>query len=314
MHVMDAGDLEIERRLDSFARARLTPDPQAAARIRARVMREARLQFEAARIAAHVMPAVTRARRRSVTRRLVMPFLAAAVWLGIAVGSISAAQAGGPLYPARMWIERATLPSGLEARAAAELEHLDARLAEAMAAAAHDDAGAVAAALAAYRATADDVLVAASASGNADLEALVAAALDHHRVVLGAVADRLADQGNATAAGAVETAIQRAIEHNETVIERLEAAQGGGAGSTGGGAAPAAGAGGASGGGAAAPGGATSGGGAAGSGGGGSGAGSGNEPGSGGTDDPGSRPERTPRPTPVRPDEPAATPRGGPDR
>lgn len=291
MHVMDAGDLEIERRLDSFARARLTPDPQATARIRARVMREARLQFEAARIAAHVMPAVSRAQRRSLTRRLVMPFLAAALWLGIAVGSISAAQAGGPLYPARMWIESATLPSGLGARTAAELEHLDARLAEAMAAAADGDAGAVAAALAAYRAIADDALASASASGDADLEALVAAALDHHRVVLGAVAERLADQGNAMAAGAVETSIQRAIEHNETVIERLEAPLGGGAGSTGGGAAPAGGSGGAS-----SPGG--------------TGAGSGPV----GAEDPGSKPERTPRPTPVKPDKPDATPRGGPDR
>lgn len=288
MHVMDAGDLEIERRLDSFARARLTPDPQAAARIRARVMREARLQFEAARIAAHVMPAVTRAQHRSLTRRLVTPLLAAAVWLGIAVGSISAAQAGGPLYPARMWIESATLPSGLEARTAAELEHLDARLAEAMSAAAHGDAGAVAAALAVYRAIADDALASASASGDADLEALVAAALDHHRVVLGAVAERLADQGNATAAGAVETSFQRAIEHNETVIERLEAALSGGAGSTGGGA-PTGGSVGAT-----SPGGTGA--------------------GSGGGADPGTRPERTPHPTPVKPDKPDATPRGGPDR
>lgn len=286
VQVMDAGDLEIERRLDSFARARLTPDPRATARIRARVMREARLQFEAARIAAHVVPAVSRARRRPTTRRLVMPFLAAAIWLGIAVGSISAAQAGGPLYPARMWIEGAMLPSGVEARTAVELQHLDARLAEAIAAAAQGDAGAVAAALAAYREIADRASASASASGDGELEALVAAALEHHRVVLGAVADRLADLGNATAADAVETSIQRAIEQNGSVIERLEAAQGGGRGSTGGGSAQPRGAGEST-----SPGGA----------------------GYGADVDPDTRPQRTSPPSPVKPDKPDATPRG-PDR
>ena len=110
MQAIDAGDLELERRFDSFARARLSPDPRATARIRARVMREARLHQEAARIALHMAPTVAASHRQAV-RRLAMPFLAAAVWLSIAVGSIAAAQAGGPLYPTRLWIEAATLPS-----------------------------------------------------------------------------------------------------------------------------------------------------------------------------------------------------------
>ena len=98
MYVMDAGEIELERRFDAFARARLSPDPAATARIRARVMREARLHHDAARIALHMAPAIE-ARHRSSVRRLGVPLLAATVWLGIAAGSIAAAQAGGPLYP-----------------------------------------------------------------------------------------------------------------------------------------------------------------------------------------------------------------------
>jgi len=93
MQAIDAGDLELERRFESYARARLSPDPGATARIRARVMREARLQHEAARIVAHMAP-VTMLTRRSVVRRVAMPLLAAVVWLGIAVGTIAAAHAG----------------------------------------------------------------------------------------------------------------------------------------------------------------------------------------------------------------------------
>src|SRR6266700_7107118 len=106
MQAMDAGDLELERRLDSYARSRLSPDPSSIARVRARIMREARLQHDAARIAAQIAP-MTSASWGPWGRRLVMPFLAATVWLGIAVRSISAAQPGGPLYPTRLWIENA---------------------------------------------------------------------------------------------------------------------------------------------------------------------------------------------------------------
>src|SRR5882757_3521322 len=102
MQAIEVWDREIERRLDAYAHARLSPDPSATARARSRIMREARLQFEAARIAAHAAPAIAIVHRRSPVRRLAMPLLAASVWLGIAVGSISAAQAGGPLYPTRM--------------------------------------------------------------------------------------------------------------------------------------------------------------------------------------------------------------------
>lgn len=220
MQAMDSGDLELERRLDSYARSRLSPDPQSTARVRARVMREARLQYDAARIAAHVTPAIAAA-HRSWGRRLAMPLLAASVWLGIAVGSISAAQPGGPLYPTRLWIETSVLPASGPQRAQAELNRLDARLGEAVSAAARGDRGAVSAALDAYGQIADDAL--AASLGDQDLEARVSAALDTHRAVLTAVAAGMTDKGNATAAAAIEASIERAIDHNAAVIDRLGA-------------------------------------------------------------------------------------------
>lgn len=218
MQAIDAGDLELERRFDSFARARLSPDPRATARIRARVMREARLHQEAARIAMHMAPTVAASQRLAV-RRLAMPFLAAAVWLGIAVGSIAAAQAGGPLYPTRLWIEAAALPTSAAARIDADLQRMDARLAEALSAAASGDRGAVFAALDAYGQIAEDANV--TSGSDAALLARVEEALSQHQAVLTAVAARLADKGNDTAADAIELNIQRVIEHNAAVLRTL---------------------------------------------------------------------------------------------
>src|SRR4051812_2346234 len=175
MQAIEVREYEIERRLDAYARARLSPDPQATARARSRVMREARLQFEAARIAVHMAPTLA-ARDRRIVRRVAMPLVAASLWLGIAVGSISAAQAGGPLYPTRIWIETATLPAAGLARASAELDRLEARMFEAAAAASRGDAQAVQAALEAYAQISDETV--AGASGDPAAEALVSAALD----------------------------------------------------------------------------------------------------------------------------------------
>ena len=233
MQAIEAGT-ELERRLALYARARLSPDPAATARTKARVMREARLSFEAARIAVHVAPALA-ASRASVRRRMVMPFLAAAVWLGIAVGTISAAQPGGPLYPSRMWIETAALPTAPAARTVAELDRLDARLAEALAGAARGDRAAVSASLEAYNQIAEETT--AMSGGNAELDALIAEALDQHQAVLTAVAARLADKGNTTASEAIERNIERAIQRNAAVMDVLDhdpANPQGGTGGTGG--------------------------------------------------------------------------------
>jgi hypothetical protein len=232
MQAIEVRDREIEFRLEAFARARLSPDPQAIARSRARIMREARLRIDGTGAAARSTPTIVGIPRRSLVRRVAMPLLAASVWLVIAVGTISAAQPGGPLYGTRMWVETLTMPGGGAARAAAELDRLEARLDEAMAAAVRGDAGAVQAALDAYRRIADETI--AGANGDEALEALIAAALDQHEVVLTAVADQLALQGNAVAAAAIEASVQRAIVHNQAVIDRMDDndASGAGGGST----------------------------------------------------------------------------------
>jgi hypothetical protein len=273
MQATDAGTIELGHRLDAYARARLSPDPRATARGRARVMREARLSFEAARIAVHVVPAMA-ASGRSMRRRVVMPFLAATLWLAFAVGTMAASQAGGPLYPSRMWIENATLPSGANARTVADLNRLDARLAEALSGAASANRGAVAASLDAYYLIADDAI--AESAGDSLLQAMVAEALNQHQTVLTAIAARLADKGNLTASEAIERNIQRAIDHNAAVIQGIgsrgtpQGGAGGGASGTGGAGSGGAGTGGAGSGGAGA-GGAGTGGGAAGAGAGGAG-------------------------------------------
>src|SRR4029078_12750829 len=55
MQAIEAGN-ELERLLALYARARLSPDPSSTAQTRARVMREARLSFDAGRIPGHVAP------------------------------------------------------------------------------------------------------------------------------------------------------------------------------------------------------------------------------------------------------------------
>jgi len=235
MQAMEVQDREIEFRLEAYARARLSPDPQAIVRSRARIMREARLQFEAAQIAARPAPPAVARPRRPLFGRVALSLLAASVWLGVAVGSIFAAQPGGPLFPARMWVESATLPSDATARTNVELGRLQARLDEALSGAVRGDASAVAAALAAYSQIADEMM--AATNGDATIEALVAAALDHHRATLTAVATTLSDKGNDTAAAAVEATIERTIDHNQAVIDRIDdqPADGAGKGSAGGG-------------------------------------------------------------------------------
>lgn len=302
MQAMEVRDREIERRLDAFARARLSPDREVVARTRARIMREARLQFEASRIAAHMTPALAIAPHRSIARRLAMPILAATVWLGIAVGSISAATAGGPLYPARMWVESATLPADGTSRASAEISRLNDRLGEAVAGAARGDATAVEAALDAYRQIADEAI--AATSGDATLQALVAAALDNHRAILAAVETALAGKGNDTAVAALEKSIERAIDHNESVVAAVHATgAGGGNGASGQTRGPGTGNGTGSGAG-------TGSGSGSGSGSGTGDAGNGNT-GSGGGDN---KPARTPKPTPEPPAPPASpNPQGQPE-
>ena len=219
MLAIDAGDIELERRFDSYARARLSPDPGATARIRARVMREARLQLDAARIAAFVAPAVASSRRTTI-RRLAMPALAAAVWLGIAAGTMAAGQPGGPLYASRLWIETALLPATGGSRVEADLQRLDDRISEALAAANGGDRAGVAAALDAYAAIADDAR--ATSGSELTLMARVEEALSRHQAVLTALVAGLDAKGNDTAADAIERNLQRAIDRNAIVLRTID--------------------------------------------------------------------------------------------
>src|SRR6266550_377947 len=150
MQAMDAGTIELGRRLEAFAHARLSPDPRLTARTRARVLREARLSFGAAR----------------------------------------------------------------------------------------GDRLAVSASLDAYFLIADDAI--AGSANDPGLEARVAKALNQHQDVLALIAARLADKGNTTTSDAIERNIERAIEHNATVILNIGSPGGsqggggsGGAGSSG---------------------------------------------------------------------------------
>jgi hypothetical protein len=218
MQASTSRDLEIEWRLDAFAAVRLSPSARAAARMRARVMREVRIDF-AARAAAPAVVATlqeARSRRRSaIIRRGAGLLLAAALSLGVAGGAMAAAQAGGPLYSTRMWLETVTLPSGAAGRTDAEIVRLDSRMAEVLAAYRRGDGGAVAAALLAYQEIADEAL--AGAGGDAAALDRLLAALDRHLAVLGAVAAKVPPQ----ASEAIQQNIDRAIEHNAATVERM---------------------------------------------------------------------------------------------
>jgi hypothetical protein len=225
MNVSLGADLELERRLDRYAEVRLSPSAASVARMRARVMREARLGFaEAAEATTLAIAHGTRAAGRSGSRRRALRragglLAAASLTLAVAAGTMAASQAGGLLYGQRIGIEGLLLPSDPMARADAEVVRLEARLAEVAAAAGRGDQGAVAAALDAYQAIAEEALAAAGAHVQI-LEAL-RVALARHVAVLEAVAATVPEQARA----ALERNIDRATDRNEAVVERIDAAR-----------------------------------------------------------------------------------------
>ena len=221
MHATPTADMELEQRLDAYARARLSLAPDTAARIRERVMRDARRTLASAPTGSSlrviggrtISPASDRARAR--VRRGGALLVAAGLTVGILGGTVAAAQPGGPLYSARIWAEELTLPTEMNERAAAELVRLEARWTEVEAAARSGDRSAVAAAVAAYNAVADQAL----AEAGADLTKLerLRVALDRHLATLRAVAAVVP----ASADEAIERNIDRALEHNDATIRRI---------------------------------------------------------------------------------------------
>jgi hypothetical protein len=234
MQASISGELELQRRLDAYASVRLSATPRADARMRARVMREARLAFAARADSPGPVGSigsidVTRTRRRAdLFRRGGGLLLAAGLSLGVAGGAMAAAQAGGPLYPTRMWLETITLPTDGGGRTDAEIARLETRMVEMMAAARSGDRGAVEAALLAYEEIADDAE--AVATGDSAAMDRLRIALDRHLAVLESVAAKVPPQ----ARDSIERNIDRAIEHNAATLERIGATRGGPAANPGG--------------------------------------------------------------------------------
>jgi hypothetical protein len=173
---------ELERRLESYADARLSPDPRQMARIRTAVVSEARRTL--------TRPKPLPVRRTGIGLRIFNGWrrstvaLAAASLAGLLLGgtAFAASRPGAPLYGMRVWLEAATLPADQDARAAAELSRLQSRLGDVADAAARGDGSAVSAAVEEYRASVEESL--ATAGENHDLLARLEIELMRHRVVL----------------------------------------------------------------------------------------------------------------------------------
>jgi hypothetical protein len=234
---------ELEQLLGGYARARLSPNPARMARIRSRLLTEARhtLAEPVPASPALTLVGATAPRRGSVSgwRRTAVALLAASIaCLTLAGGVLAASQAGGPLYQARLWVETATLPTEPTARADAEMARLQTRLDEARDAASRGDGSAVSAALAAYQATVDEAL--AAAGENHDVLARLEIELTRHQVVLEALEAILP----ANAADAIRQVLDRESHALDVIHQRGPGANpgngsgGGGAGGGGAGGQP----------------------------------------------------------------------------
>ncbi len=232
-----AGEPELRRRLEAYAEARLSPDPIAAARMRARVLAGAHRQAAQASGDASLalvpadgsVPLLRPAARRGARtpwRRGAAVLLAASLGLALVAGTTLAARPGGPLYGTRIWMETLTLPSDPSARAIAEIERMDHRLQEAIAANQAGDAAAATAALAAYESIVDGASARALLDGDSVASAALDAGVAHNIVVLQALAARLPDQ----ATDAIDRAIQRAIDRSDEAVDTIHGRNGGSGG------------------------------------------------------------------------------------
>jgi len=220
MQHQDPEDDELTRRLEAYAEARLSPELSASIRMRTRVMAAAHRQAALARAdadraaaeSAIAAQAQVDRTRRSHWRRPLTALLAAGLTLGVGVGSVAAAQAGGPLYDVRIWAETLTLPSEADARAQAQLQRLQDRLAEAAAATAAGDTNAANAALEAYAAILNDATEGAGndVSAAATLETGVRSNIDVLTVLAGRVPN-----------DAARDAIERAIDRSDSAIDEI---------------------------------------------------------------------------------------------
>jgi hypothetical protein len=208
MQDRDIEDVELAERLEAYAEARLSPSLSATSRMRAQVMAAAQRQ---AALAAAELASRRRVVHGTRWRRPVAALLAAALTLGLAVGSVAAARPGGPLYGARIWAETLTLPTSVADRAGAEVRRLNDRLAEAAAATTAGDTNAADAALAAY----NSILAEATAGthGDAVANAALDTAVRRNIEVLTALLKRVPTQA--------QDAIQHAIDQSGSAANGL---------------------------------------------------------------------------------------------
>ena len=131
----DAGLLELTRRLEAYADARLSPsvaatDTDADERDErgapTRGPHRRRCHTSRSSPCPRTLPGENGAGRYRVAwHRPAAAFMAASLTLAVLAGTVYGAKAGGPLYGTRLWIEEANLPTGLVARAQAESARLD---------------------------------------------------------------------------------------------------------------------------------------------------------------------------------------------
>ena len=254
IELMDANGL-LGRRLAAYAEFRLSPDLATSSRLRARVLAVAHRQaaLASADAALTVLPRAdgdsalapgeAHDRGRTLSRprsrrwsRAAGAFLAASLAAAIAVGGVSAARAGGPLYETRVWAETLTLPGDPSARAVAELGRLRDRLREVGEADRAGDVRGAMIALAAYEAILEQASASAILAGDDVAAAVLETGVGRNIEVLRALADLLPTNASAAITRAVDAAIARSTDAVERIgASRPGGGQDGGGGQNGGG-------------------------------------------------------------------------------
>jgi hypothetical protein len=207
---IDTGDDELDWRLHAYIASRLSPSPDASRRMRNAVVTRAAdaaaiRAFEAERLAMQA------AQRRQATQGLAgylrlhtrggaAAFLAASVFFGSSVAVLAAAPSS-PFYGTRIWLESALMPSSADARAAAHVDHLEARVEDAEHALGGGDPNGAATALSAYIAELEAAIK--DADGDPARLAALKSALNAHLLLL----EQLEQGAPADAQNAIHDAI-----------------------------------------------------------------------------------------------------------
>jgi len=219
----DPGMLELARRLEAYADARLSPNIASTTRMRMSVMNAAHPRaargpaddtFDAAAATTATLAADRRGAGARSWRRPVVAILATALTVGLLAGTVSASKPGGPLYATRLWIEMANLPAEVVARAQAEINRLDARIQEAQQASAAGDGPAVSAAMSAY-----SVIVVEAARGSAGdptANAAIEVTVTRHVLILTLMVDSVPSPAR--------DAVNNALSSSSKVLDDLDAA------------------------------------------------------------------------------------------